>query len=753
MPRGVFAVRAAVVATALIVLPSAAGGAGRWQDQPRFPIRAAFYYPWYPETWTVGGQPVHYRPTLGLYRSADAAVERKHIRALGYAGLDAAISSWRAPRHYTDVRLHALLSTTVALRSPLKWAVYHEEEARADPSPLQLGQDLRYIRDKLASSAAYLRVDGRFVVFVYNANDKSCSIVDRWHQANQALGNSAFVVLKVFDGYRDCGSQPDAWHQYAPATATDERRGYSFSVSPGFWKANESAPRLARDRTRWKRDVQKMAASGEPWQLVTTFNEWGEGTAIEAATEWASRSGYGTYLDTLHSVLGGASTAKSSPAVPPSRGGSPRCTIRGTASADRLHGTPHADVICGLGGDDTVDGGAGNDQIRGGAGRDRLSGGPGSDRLSGGAGNDVLGGGRGRDTLVGGPGNDVFDARDGGTDTVVGGAGRDRAAVDALDRLSGVEATISAKRTRVIVAAGDIACDPADKNFTGGDGSRNSCRQKHTADLIMRLKPAAVLNLGDAQYECGNADAYSASYAPSWGRLLAITRWATGNHEYGRSCGRNDNSASVRYFHPPNPLGWYSYDVGSWHLIALNSECNYGQGANSVGGCATGSVQYQWLQRDLAKHRSFCTLAYWHEPRFSSGQHGDAQRMADIWNLLVKAHADVVLAGHNHDYERFDPIGITPEDTSAAGDSTTTGKPNFQQPNLKPSGIREFVVGTGGKNHYGFGSQPPLAGEVVRNADTYGVLKLTLRARGYEWQFVNDRGSGSFTDSGNGNCH
>jgi len=727
------------VATALIVLPSAAGGAGRWQDQPRFPIRAAFYYPWYPETWTVAGRPGHYRPTLGLYHSADAAVERKHIQALGYAGFDAAISSWRGPGHYTDRRLRALLSTTVALRSPLKWAVYYEEEARADPTPVQLGQELRYIRDKLASSPTYLRVDGRFVVFVYNANDTSCSLVDRWRQANQALGNSAFVVLKVFDGYRDCRSQPDAWHQYAPATATDQQRGYSFSISPGFWKANESVPRLARDRIRWKGDAQSMAASGEPWQLVTTFNEWGEGTAVEAATEWASRSGYGIYLDALHRVLGGASPDRTAPAVPRSKAGGRRCTVLGTAAADRLRGTAHTDVICGLGGDDKIDGGAGNDWIYGGAGNDRLSGGPGSDRLSGGAGNDVLIGGPGRDTLIGGPGHDL-------------------AQVDTLDHLSGVEATIRAKpskaqRDRVIVAAGDIACDPADKNFKGGEGSRNSCRQKHTADLILRLRPDAVLPLGDAQYECGNADAYSSSYAASWGRVLAISRWATGNHEYGRGCDRNDNSASVAYFHPRNPLGWYSYDLGSWHLIALNSECSYGEGTTRVGGCAIGSAQYQWLQRDLARHRRFCTLAYWHEPRFSSGQHGDAQAMADIWNLLVKTHADVVLAGHNHDYERFGPIGATPQDNSAAGDSTTTGKPNFQDPNLNAAGIREFVVGTGGKNHYGFGTQPPLAGEVVRNADTYGVLKLTLQASSYTWRFVNDPGSGSFTDRGNGICH
>ena len=126
--------------------------------------------------------------------------------------------------------------------------------------------------------------------------------------------------------------------------------------------------------------------------------------------------------------------------------------------------------------------------------------------------------------------------------------------------------------------------------------------------------------------------------------------------------------------------------------------------------------------------------------------------MATIWNDLVAAHADVVLSGHNHDYERFEPIG---SDTAghAASNGTTTETPSFQDPMLDPNGIREFVVGTGGKNHYGFGTQPPLTGEVVRDSSTYGVLKLTLHPTGYDWQFVNDPGSGTFTDLGTGSCH
>ena len=120
---------------------------------------------------------------------------------------------------------------------------------------------------------------------------------DRWKQANTV---GAYVVLKVFPGYRACTSQPDGWHQYAPAAAEDSQAGYSYTISPGFYKANETTPRLIRDPTRWNQNIKDMIASGAPFQLVTTFNEWGEGTAVESAQEWATPSGYGAYLDALH---------------------------------------------------------------------------------------------------------------------------------------------------------------------------------------------------------------------------------------------------------------------------------------------------------------------------------------------------------------------------------------------------------------------------------------------------------------------
>jgi hypothetical protein len=314
---------------------------------------------------------------------------------------------------------------------------------------------------------------------------------------------------------------------------------------------------------------------------------------------------------------------------------------------------------------------------------------------------------------------------------------------------------VTASGDPVIAAAGDIACDPTSTSFKSGLGTTGNCRQKWTSDLLLNMTNLqAVLPLGDTQYECGDTSALTASWEPSWGRLKSITKWATGNHEYGNACGsRNDNTPSVNYFNPPNPKGWYSYDIGTWHIIALNSECSYGTGATKVGGCGPGSVEETWLVGDLATHHNACTLAYWHEPRFSSGQHGDAQQMATIWNDLVAAGADVVLSGHNHNYERFAPIGNTPQGV-ADPNSTTTGAPSYQAPNLDPNGIREFVVGTGGKNHYPITltGASAMLGTQAQNDTTYGVLKLTLHNGSYDWQFVNDPGSGSFTDAGSGTC-
>jgi len=276
----------------------------------------------------------------------------------------------------------------------------------------------------------------------------------------------------------------------------------------------------------------------------------------------------------------------------------------------------------------------------------------------------------------------------------------------------------------VVAAAGDIACDPADASYNGGAGNAAACRMKDTSDLLAGGGFAAVLLLGDNQYEDGALARYGASYDPTWGRVKAITRPIPGNHEYGTT----GAAGYFAYFGAAagDPAkGYYSFDLGGWHLIALNSNCA------AVGGCGAGSAEERWLAADLEAHAGTCTLAYWHHPRFSSGSHGDDPTFAPFWADLHAAGADLVLNGHDHDYERF-----APQDESGAADPL--------------AGIRELVVGTGGKNHTAFSTLR--ANSEARSAATFGVLALTLHPNGYDWTFLPAAG-GSFTDSGSGVCH
>ena len=281
----------------------------------------------------------------------------------------------------------------------------------------------------------------------------------------------------------------------------------------------------------------------------------------------------------------------------------------------------------------------------------------------------------------------------------------------------------------VIAAAGDIACSPTSSSFNGGLGTATACHQKYTADLLGLSTLAGVLPLGDDQYEDGVLSAFLGSYDLTWGRFKGITYPTPGNHEYNTSgaagyfdyfngSGVADGRAGSR------SQGYYSYDIGAWHLISLNSNC-------TVVSCAPGSAQEQWLRADLAAHPALCTLAYWHHPRFSSGSHGDSPLVQPLWQALYDGNADIVLSGHDHLYERF-----APQTPTGAADSAR--------------GIREFVVGTGGRSHYGFGTPEP--NSEMRNSNTFGILKLTLHAGSYDWAFVPEAGK-TFTDFGSANCH
>jgi hypothetical protein len=293
-------------------------------------------------------------------------------------------------------------------------------------------------------------------------------------------------------------------------------------------------------------------------------------------------------------------------------------------------------------------------------------------------------------------------------------------------------AVVTSPVSVTVLAAGDVACDPASSSFNGGLGTSTSCRQKYTSDLLLDPAAAAILALGDLQYECGGGIAFAQSYDPSWGRVKSITRPAPGNKEYATSGGTNCDKTGkatgyYNYFGAAagdRAKGYYSYDLGSWHLIALNSNCS------SVGGCGAGSPQETWLKSDLAASSAACTLAYWHHPRFSSST-GDTSTVSAFWNDLYAANADVVLNGHSHVYERFAPQ--TPAGTAD-----------------NARGIREFIVGTGGRSFHSFSTTEKTS--QVRNNTTFGVLKLTLRPTGYDWQFVPEAGK-TFTDSGSTACH
>lgn len=290
--------------SATISDPTASGGkvvtfGNALHPSLKTPIRAAFYYPWYPETWTVNGSHVFYNPSLGYYDSSIATNIDTHIQAMQYAKIQVAIASWWGPgTHNESTRIPLLLNETQALSTGLKWALYYEQEGTSDPTASQIQSDLQYIKTNYADSPSYAYVNNKPVIFVYGANDTTCDVADRWAQANATEG--FYVDLKVFSGYKTCTNQPDSWHQYNPAVVEDKQTGYSFSISPGFWRADEATPRLARDPTRWATNVTDMVTANTPWQLITTFNEWGEGTATESAQEWSTSSTYGTYLDTLH---------------------------------------------------------------------------------------------------------------------------------------------------------------------------------------------------------------------------------------------------------------------------------------------------------------------------------------------------------------------------------------------------------------------------------------------------------------------
>jgi len=258
----------------------------------------------------------------------------------------------------------------------------------------------------------------------------------------------------------------------------------------------------------------------------------------------------------------------------------------------------------------------------------------------------------------------------------------------------------------VFVGAGDIA----DCSSSGDEA---------TAALLDNI-PGTVFTAGDNAYENGTATEFANCYNPTWGRHKARTRPSPGNHDYNTS----GATGYYNYFGAnagPSGRGYYSYDLGDWHVISLNSNISM----------SAGSTQEQWLRADLAANPKRCVLAYWHHPRFSSGSHGSSTSPQPLWQALYDFDADVVIVGHDHNYQRF-----APQTPSGVADPAR--------------GIRQFLAGMGGRSHYTFST--PIANTQAYNTDTDGVLKLTLFADSYTWEFIPVAGK-TYSDSGSGSCH
>ncbi|MDQ6841702.1 MAG: putative Ig domain-containing protein [Actinomycetota bacterium] len=300
-------------------------------------------------------------------------------------------------------------------------------------------------------------------------------------------------------------------------------------------------------------------------------------------------------------------------------------------------------------------------------------------------------------------------------------------------------------------AVGDMACSPTDPNYHSGNGvpgavyPNHNCLQKAVSDVVVNQLPNAFLGLGDNQYDYGQLVNYQTVFGPTFGRANSVVYPALGNAEYG-SNGTTYPSGFFGYFANSGVFariqagggdssnlttgGYYSFSLGTWHIIALNSNC-----AAITGGCGVGSSEERWLKADLAAHsHNRCTLAFWHHPRWNSGSLGNDSSSSAFWTDLYAAHATLVLNGHgNHHYERF-----TPQNPSGAPDS---------------AGIREFIVSTGGQSH---GNPPITPGDPstrqMTDYTTFGVLKLTLHPDSYDYNLAPASGTGTFTDSGSGTC-
>ena len=619
------------------------------------------------------------RPAPSTPQTGVAAVKSR-LAALGWARADAAIIPWAMPGSLADRRFGAVLTAMASVRTPIRVAALIDHPAGSEVAQINA------LATSRAVSRRYLRKGSKPVVFVAPAGHslRSCARALRWRAAARGF----WLVQATFPGYGNCRAAANAWFRDTPDVRSS-RTGDTFLIRPGSWPAGRSAPALARSPATWLRAIARMNASGARLQIVDSLNDWPRGTAIEPSAAWPSASGFGSYLDALH-TQGPGGTPPSTPAV-----------VESAAISDL---SAHQVSVTAT--------------------------------VSGGGAGAALWVEFGTSLAYGQVTAPVAVNRAGPRQTVtvvipsLSAATAYHARVSVTSTLGSAMSadlaftTLSDPSTVRLAAAGDIACDPSSRRLPGRSRHRHglSSDGRRRRDPRRRLRRGAPTGRRAVQQRHG-------------GRLRRLLRPELGSlqgHQPPR--GRKSRVRQSRRGALLSVLRTGSRTSGAGlvlvraRLLARDRDQLQLRADRRVRRRLTEDT---WLRADLALHPARCTLAYWHHPLFTSGQEGDSESMATIWTDLFDAGADVVLNGHDHDYERFAPQ-------------------NGQGQLDAVRGMREFVVGTGGKNHMNFRAIEP--NSEVHDNTSFGFLELTLGDGSYSWRFVSDP-PGGFGDSGSGSCH
>lgn len=698
---------AALVALALLLVAVAPAAAQPPADEgrPFLPI-LAYYYQWFdPPSWDRAKRD---HPALGNYSSDDVEVMRRHVRMAKAAGISGFAVSWKSTPT-NDERLRLLVG--VARAEGFGLAVNYESlDADRDPLPAErVAADLRTFHDRFAADPVFHRFGQPLLIWsgtwAYSPEQVAAAVtpirdtVAVLASEKDVQGYERLADLVAGDAYYwssvDPARDPGSGARLAQLGAAVHARGglWMAPFAPGFDATLIGGTRVVdrRDGATLREEYGQAVASSPDMLGLISWNEFTENTYVEPSVNLGHR-----YLDVLTeiqdspaAVAGELAQDSSTPPAPGIAAGGPMVAVVGAgvllAAVGavvllRRRSTPRSRH------------------------RRRISVLPGAITVAIGAAVAI-----------------------GGTLVAVRappppGSPEPTAAV--TPNYQGRQPVRDPSRV-VVAAAGDIACPP-DVPGSGDDDDadgQKSCLMQATADLVGTIGPDAVLTLGDNQYPDGSLDRFRGGFDHNWGRYKSIIHPVVGNHEYGTTAA----GGYFAYFGQSagsSDGGYYSFDLAGWHLIALNSECA------RIGGCGAGSAQERWLRADLAAHPSECSLAYWHRPRYSSGHHGDSVELSTLWADLQAAGGDLVLAGHDHDYERFVPMG-----PNGMPDST---------------GVREFVVGTGGDSFLALHAPHP--GHEVGLVGHPGVLEIALLPDGYEWSFRTTDAAAP-ADAGAGRCH